>query len=244
MDGIDYVSHVRADSERLASVLEDGPLDARIAACPEWDLRALAGHLGWVQRWATVAAANARAPERGEVPRAPADDAELPGWFRSGAEALATTLAGLDPAAPTWHIFPAPQVGAVWPRRQAHETVMHRWDAEQAVGKVTPIDPVLAADGIDEYFVVMLPRRLERDVPAVPTGSLHVHCTDTAGEWTVRMVDGSLAVERAHAKGDAALRGPAEALLLRLWARPQPADAVEVIGDAAVAEQWFALGGA
>jgi uncharacterized protein (TIGR03083 family) len=244
MDGIDYVAHLRANTERLVGLLEEGPLDAPIAACPDWDLKALAAHLGWVHRWATVAAANARAPERGEVERAPEDPVELAAWMRAGVEALAATLAGLDPDAPTWHVFPAPQVAGLWPRRQAHETVVHRWDGEQAVGKVTPIEPVLASDGIDEYFGVMLPRRLERDSPPLPSGSLHVHCTDTAGEWTARVVDGALAVERAHAKGDAALRGPAEALLLRLWARPQPVDAVEVIGDVAVAAEWFALGGA
>jgi uncharacterized protein (TIGR03083 family) len=244
MDGIDYVGHLRADAARLAELLEAGPLDAPVAACPGWDLRALGGHLGWVHRWATAAAVNARAPERGEVDRAPADDAQLAGWLRDGAERLAGVLESLDPAAPTWHIFPAPQVAGLWPRRQAHETVVHRWDGEQAVGKATPIDPVLASDGIDEYFAVMLPRRLQRDdAPPLPSGSLHVHCTDTPGEWLVRAADGALAVERAHAKGDAALRGTAEALLLQLWGRPQPEDAAEVIGDAAVASEWLALGG-
>jgi uncharacterized protein (TIGR03083 family) len=244
MDGIDYVAHLRADTERFLAALERGPRDAPVAACPGWDLKALAVHLGGVHRWAAVAAAQGRAPERGEVQRAPEEPAALAGWMREGADGLATTLAGLDPDAPTWHPFPAPQLAGLWPRRQAQETVVHRWDAEQAVGDVTPIDPVLASDGVDEYFEVMLPRRLERDGPPLPSGSLHVHCTDTPGEWTVRIVDGALAVERAHAKGDAALRGPAEALLLRLWGRPQLADAVEVIGDAAVADQWLALGGA
>lgn len=240
----DYVAHFRNDAERFAAVLTDGPQDAPVAACPGWDVAALAKHLGGVHRWADVAAAQARAPERGETERAPDSGGDaLVQWFTAGAAHLAETLAGLtDPDAPSWHIFPVPQVAGFWPRRQAHETVMHRWDAEAAVGRQTPIDPALASDGIDEYFEVMLPRLLERDDVALPASSLHVHCTDTPGEWLVQAVDGRLVFDRAHAKGDAALRGRAEDLLLRLWGRPVDAGAIEVVGDASAANAWLALG--
>ncbi len=50
MDGIDYVAHLRADSARFIDLLEAGPLDAPVAACPGWDLRGLATHLGGVHR--------------------------------------------------------------------------------------------------------------------------------------------------------------------------------------------------
>ncbi len=60
----------------------------------------------------------------------------------------------------------------------------------------------------------------------------------------MRVTDGDYVFTREHAKGDAALRGPALGLLLRLWGRPfPPADALEVVGDAAVAEAWLAIGG-
>ncbi len=35
-------------------------------------------------------------------------------------------------------------------RRQAHEALVHRLDAELTVGDRTPLDPRLAADGVDE----------------------------------------------------------------------------------------------
>ena len=71
-------------------------------------------------------------------------------------------------------------------------------------------------------------------------GSVHLHCTDVAGEWlVVDDADGADVVTREHAKGDAAVRGPAHDLLLVLWRR-QPLDAVEVIGDRAVAERLIA----
>ena len=73
--------------------------------------------------------------------------------------------------------------------------------------------------------------------------SLHVHCTDVDGEWTVRAADAGVQMTREHAKGDAAMRGRAEDLLLTLWRRPVPAGAVDVVGDPASAEAWLELGG-
>jgi hypothetical protein len=38
-----------------------------------------------------------------------------------------------------------------WYRRAAQELVIHSWDIENTVGDPLPIDPQIAADGIDEY---------------------------------------------------------------------------------------------
>ena len=103
---------------------------------------------------------------------------------------------------------------------------------------------MLAADGVDEYFDVIVPRLVERDGLALPpTGSAHLHCTDTEGEWTVEVLDGDYVLDRTHRKGDAAVRGTAEQLLLRVWGRARSDDALEVIGDAEVASAWLGLGG-
>jgi hypothetical protein len=59
-----------------------------------------------------------------------------------------------------------------------------------------------------------------------------------------RPVDNTVELERIHAKGDAALRGPAAALLLRLWSRPVGAGEIETIGSTDAADVWLALGGA
>jgi hypothetical protein len=67
-------------------------------------------------------------------------------------------------------------------------------------------------------------------------GSVHLHCTDSEGEWLVHP-DGR--VEAIHAKGDAAIRGPASDLLLALYTRV-PLSAVEVIGDAGLAAELVA----
>ncbi|WP_238993563.1 hypothetical protein [Nocardioides caldifontis] len=40
-------------------------------------------------------------------------------------------------------------------RRQAHEALIHRLDAELTAGTVTALDPTLASDGVDEALDVM-----------------------------------------------------------------------------------------
>lgn len=239
-----HLAHLAVEARRLADLVAGGPLDAAVAACPGWDVRRLAVHVGVVHRWATFAVVNGRAAGEGDV-EAPAegiDGAELAAWLRAGADVLVDALATSDPHADTWHPFAAPHEMWVWARRQAQETAMHRWDAETATSGSAALDAELAGDGIDEYFEVGVPRIVHREHVAVPTPSLHVHCTDVAGEWIVWNDDGEYRMEREHRKGDAALRGTAEALLLVLMKRADRS-AVELVGDEAAADAWLSLPG-
>ena len=241
---IDHLAPFPAELDRFVAALAAGPLTAPVAACPGWDLSQLGGHVAFVHRWANEAVSTGQSPPRDRIPEAPTDPTALVGWVRDGGEALFDTLTRVAPDAPTWHPFPAPLVAGVWRRRQLHELVVHRWDAQFAVGTPDPIDATVASDGIDEYFSMMLPRRVVRDGGELPKSSLHVHCTDTAGEWLVSAPDGKqLELRREHAKGDAALRGPAEALLLMLWGRRHRSFTIDIVGDQAVAGDWLALGG-
>lgn len=71
-------------------------------------------------------------------------------------------------------------------------------------------------------------------------GSVHLHCTDVAGEWTVRERDGGgFDVTREHAKGDCAIRGAAADILAALR-REAPLSACDVVGDAEVAARFVA----
>ena len=54
------------------------------------------------------------------------------------------------------------------------------------------------------------------------------------------VVDGLVDVRHEHAKGDAALRGSGDELLLAVWGR-RPLDGLEIFGDRAVAESWTGL---
>ena len=205
-------------------------------------MRRLVEHLGVIHRWAQHCALHA-APPTDTDPFEPGDR-DLGEWFREGATAIAETLRGLDPDAPTWHPFTVARVGRVWPRRQAHETAVHRWDVQAALGRPDPIDAELASDGIDEYFEIAVPRLIKREGLTVPTSSFHVHCTDVDGEWLVWNDAGDYRMKRQHEKGDAALRGPAEAILLRLWGRTSSrADELSPVGDESAMAAWLAFAG-
>ena len=107
---------------------------------------------------------------------------------------------------------------------------MHRWDMELATApERAPIAAAIAADSIDELLSISLPFALGGG--ALP-GSVHLHCTDTEGEWIIH-ADGS--VEPVHTKSDVALRGSASDLLLTLYRRI-PLASLDVIGNPAVAE--------
>lgn len=242
-----FLGHVDADVDRFVAALDRGPTDAPIAACPGWTLLRLVEHVGQIHRWARFCAIHARPPKPNDPPMEPFDAADPGGWLRRGADELIATLRDTDPDAATWHPFPVDAVARVWPRRQAHETAMHRWDAERAVGLEATIDADLASDGIDEYFEIAIPRLIVREELDVPAGSLHVHCTDVDGEWLVWSEDGAYRMIRAHQKGDAALRGPAAELLLTLWGRRALDDSetagVSPVGDPAVLDAWLAIAG-
>ena len=133
---IDHLAHLRADSDAVLAVLRRSAGDEPVAACPGWTLHDLVEHLGGVHRWARQILLTGQRVD--ETPTA--GDRDLAGWFAEGAEALLETLAAADPAAATWS-FTADRTAGFWRRRQALETVVHRWDAQQAAGEPEGIDP-------------------------------------------------------------------------------------------------------
>ncbi len=235
LEAAEYRAAIADESGNLRRAATRAGLDAPVPSCPDWDVAGLLAHLGRVYRWAS-ACIEANGPvSPAELPDPPGRD-DLDAWVRDGAEQVLAVLdRPADDAAWTW--VPPPRLG-FWQRRQAHETAMHRVDAELASGEPTPIPGPLAADGIDEWLG-LLPYR--RGAPPV-TGhgeTLHVHCTDRPGEWLVRLTEADGAqVERAHAKGDVALRGDASDLVLVLLRRLPP-ERVEVLGERPVLDDFL-----
>ena len=230
-----FLEAIRGDSAALAAAARKG-LDAAVPSCPEWDVAELVRHTGRVHQWVNeiVRTRSQEYIDRKRLPPAPDDD--LVGWFERGAETLVATLEAVDADEPVWNWSKGPQAASFWPRRMAQETAVHRWDSENALGIASPIDSELAVDGVNELLdVFMQSGRLPEDVTL--GGSLHVHATDTEGEWLVQIERGAVDVRREHSKGDAAVRGTASDLLLFLWNRV-PASALEVFGDEDVIRRW------
>ena len=237
MDRVQYLQALARDGEAFASVAGDAELGAPVPSCPGWTLADLVYHLGEVHHfWRTIVADRRDTWEGYEQPDRPAD-ADLVAWYRSGLADTVAVLGAVDPAQSNW-TWSTDKSAAFVIRRMAQETAIHRWDAEQAAGLDTGVEPHLASDGIDE-FLMWFADEPKEGAPA-PGGSVHLHCGDVPGEWTVRLnAEGTYDIERAHAKGDCALRGSASDLLLALWRR-RPASSIDVVGDADVAARFLA----
>lgn len=182
-------------------------------------------HLGEVQSfWNEIAAHRLQSPEEADAAVRPPDDA-LIAWFQDVSRRLSTTLADADPTEPVWTWAPQRDIGFVR-RRQAQEAAVHRWDAEAATASPSPIEPVVAADGVDEFLEFMI----SDEEVADGTESVGLHATDVEADWLIRVSDARLEWTRAPASADVEVRAPASDLLLLVWRRIGPDD-VEVVGD-------------
>ncbi|MFW0792601.1 maleylpyruvate isomerase family mycothiol-dependent enzyme [Gordonia sp. CPCC 205515] len=228
--------------EQESAVLAATPVDALelpVPTCPGWTVHDLLGHVGAVHRWAADKVDGTRL-YRGYDGIAVPDGAEVIDWYVEGRDQLVVTLAGRDPDEPA-RTFVGEGTVAFWYRRQAGELAMHRWDLESALrpGEQTPIDAVLAADGIDEWLEVFAPRfvGMGAGVPADLIGrTLHLHGTDVPdAEWFLEVTADGFAHRREHAKADAAVRGPVSDLTAMLWHRRSYKD-LDVVGDDSVVE--------
>lgn len=156
-----YLTHLVTESARFREVLEGCDPAARVPACPDWDAADLLWHLTGVQRfWSGVVANRPAEPTESGTEEAigaaarPEAYTDLLAGFDAASAALQDALRDADPADPAWTWSEEQTVGFTF-RRQAHEALIHRLDAEQAAGQVTALDPALAADGVAEALGVM-----------------------------------------------------------------------------------------
>lgn len=231
MDLTEQLDSLRVDCDLLLAAHRDDP-QAPAWAGTGWDRTELLGHVGRIHGWvrAQLRAGRDERVRLSAVHPAP-DRAELPGWFEAGAAELVELLATTDLSG-TWPTWAGPQPGSFFPRRMAHETAVHRWDA---TGGEIPAD--LAVDGIDELLELFAPRIPIERLAGVD-GSIHLHATDVDGEWLVSLSPEGIRFEHGHAKGDVALRGRVGDLLLWSWNRAPVDDRFEVFGDAGLLERW------
>ncbi|MFD7130737.1 maleylpyruvate isomerase family mycothiol-dependent enzyme [Streptomyces sp. NPDC059894] len=241
METAEFISVLDREGSRLAAAAAAAGPDAKVPTCPDWQVRDLLRHTGIVHRWAAShVAERLTAPHPVEDPP-DLDGADLLTWFEEGHRRLVDTLATAPPDVECWAFLPAPSPLAFWARRQAHETAVHRVDAESAQGTAPGesadlFDHAFAADGVDELLRA-LHARPESRVRTVTPRVLRVRATDADDAvWTVRLSSEPPKAERgAEGDADCEVTGTAAQLYLALWNRlPLPA----VTGDATLADLW------
>jgi uncharacterized protein (TIGR03083 family) len=231
------------DYARLHDVAA-GDVTAVVPSCPGWTVTDLVRHVATVYQHKTEAMRQQRFPEPWPPDFSGAEPVAL---LERSYAALAAEFAARQPEDPafTWH---APdQTVRFWIRRMAQETVIHRVDAELALGeKLAPIPDDLAVDGVDEVLRLFLD---------YGSHAWHGEFVDALGEWGERTllvaaqgVDGADWRVAVHSNGaevrsgltgtepEATIRGEPVPLLLSLWNRGG-SDGVTTAGDLSMIEE-------
>jgi uncharacterized protein (TIGR03083 family) len=186
---LDYLDHLARESARFAEAVSAAAPDERVPTCPDWNADDLLWHLGEVQWfWGTIVRENATRQQAEDLkPERPAGRAGLQDFYQRASSVLQESLAAAAPDTPAWTWSDDQTVGFIR-RRQAHEALIHRIDAELADGTRTPLDPQLSADGVDEVLRVMY-----GGVPDWGTFTPHddqtlrIRATDTGDSWLVTL---------------------------------------------------------
>jgi uncharacterized protein (TIGR03083 family) len=228
MEVSDLVEALDDQGQLLTKAARGGDLDLGVPTCPGWNLRDLIMHVGQVHRWATAYVTGALAEpltaeeEKVLFAETPTDE-RIVEWFSNGHAALCDALRSAPAGLACWSFLPSPSPLAFWARRQAHETAIHRGDAEQCFGALTPFEPAFAADGVDELLTGFAARG--RKLLSNPPRTMVVESTDTADRWLVILGTEQVTAQRVPgsvsgpAAVDCTVRGTAPDLYLALWNR-------------------------
>ncbi len=256
MDELDYLGAIQRESARFHHVLGTADPVAPVPSCPGWTAADLLWHLTEVQTfWGAIVRDRSQEVDEEEAARPDVGFQALLDGFAAASDALVRTLADTPDDVPVWTWADDHSVGFIR-RRQAHEVLIHRLDAELVAGTTTSLDPALASDGVDEALTVMYGGR-----PGWATFTPSGHrgrmvATDTGATWELRTgrfagtspntgktydnptVEIDRGARTAHPTYT--ISAPAADLDAWLWKRPVGSDPT-IIGDQVAAAEFVAV---
>lgn len=264
---IDYDRHLRLESDRFLHAIRSTDPGQPVPTCPEWTAVDLLWHLAEVQHfWASIVAGRLHEPSGADEPERPRTLAETERFFTDSHRRLMDALAANGDGVAVWTWYEPDRTVGFVRRRQTHEALIHRLDAEATAGwEFSPTEAELATDGVDEALVCMFSGApaWARTTPDGPVGRLRT--TDTNREWLVRLgqfegtspdsgtsyVDEPMLISVTpddpssggpdHHSPQFDISATASDLMAWIWNRPTKGDVVRR-GDTTAIESLFAIG--
>jgi uncharacterized protein (TIGR03083 family) len=242
----EYCDALEAEAGRFMATVTEVDLSTPIPTCPEWAMSDLVGHVGLVYRWSSH---HVRERSLARVPSS-AMGADPPAsgvveWTGEGIAPMLETFRSHDPDDRVWG-WGADRHARFWPRRMLFETLVHRADAELALGREPVVDPRLAADGIDE-FLANLPHAtyFVAGVGELRGSgeSIALAATDADETWRIRLLPAGHVWDWGRGEATATVRGAVADLLLAVYGRRAVRDTArfEASGDVDLAERALGL---
>lgn len=238
-----WIGALRTEGLAFRAAAAEAPPDTPVLSCPDWTMTDLVQHLASIYHWVNGFVGSGTTEQPAWPPKDPSTiqptGMSPVDWWQQEFDQLVTLLDGLDPDQPAWNWAPQPKKAVFWHRRLAHETTVHRWDAQMATGVGEPVEAKLAADGVSEVLDTWLPAGL-RTNPRDWRGMVQLAALDADQKWYLRMrgegvalldTDTILDSDDHHARVRAT--GTASDLLLALYGRVD-FDVLDVTGEASL----------
>jgi uncharacterized protein (TIGR03083 family) len=235
MESKRLLEFLEADYTRLRDVAAGADLTAKVPTTPEWTIADLVDHVAVVYLHKVECMRQGHHPQ--PWPPEDLDRSDPVALLDRTYAALAAEFAARSPSTPAFTWYEPDQTVGFWIRRMAHESVIHRVDAELGAGvPIAGIPEDLARDGIDEVLVTFLGSGSPDDYGPMlgDAAGRTVRLETTGASWLVRPTREGIEVRAAEEEaGDAVVRGEPVDLLLWLWNRAGE-EAVSASGDPGV----------
>jgi uncharacterized protein (TIGR03083 family) len=233
----ELVTAIRREGEGLLTAAGLG-IDVPVPTCGDWILEDLVRHVWQVYANVTLYVSTRATSRPEKLPEMPeGDPVEL---LRDQLNQLVTALRECEWDTPIWTwVFDQPEGAIFWARRMAHESAVHRFDAQNAHGIRQPIDAELAADGIDELLNIIVPRVYGRDHVTGPVGTVALRSLD-GNQWLLELEPTGVRRVELIESPQVTVAGTDSALLLAAVGRV-PWTSLDISGDPTLLDKWSAV---
>jgi uncharacterized protein (TIGR03083 family) len=234
MEIAEYLDQLEHAGDELGRAARYAGVTALVPSCPGWTVADLLRHTTNVHhRVIHLVGGGDRREFSMDVP----DDDAVTGVYEDGMIGVLAKLRTAPKNLDVWTFSPTESPLTFWSRRQAHETSIHRVDADLAADLgVQEFDAGFAADGIGELLTQFAPGAFSR-VDVTRPLKITLATVDVNRAWTVLVSPESVTTTEDAVDGDLTVLGTASDLYRWVWNRAGD-DEVSLSGDVTLTDLW------